>query len=153
MKLRLLYQEVSNQYSAWKRPDMDMLKREFEVEHEKKGRDDFSSFQDFLKAIKKAKVVSLSKAEDADIRSRSHTRSFKELLNLIKRYASYPKYRNEETLRALYQRFKDNKPMDMPIVFEDESGEREIFSGNTRLDIAFQLGITPKILLVKVDQL
>ena len=151
MKLRHLYQEVSNSYSAWKRPDMDMLEREFRVEHEKKGRDNFESFQDFLKAIKKAKVVSLSKAEDADIRNRSHTRSFKELLNLIKRYASYPKYRNEETLRALYQRFETNQAMDMPIIFEDEFGEREIFAGNTRLDIAFQLGITPKVLLVQVD--
>lgn len=153
MKLRHLYQEVSNSYSAWKRPDMDMLKQEFRVEHEKKGRDNFRSFEDFLKAIKKAKVISLSDSEDAKIYSRSFTNSFEDLLDLIRGYASYPKYRNKDTLRALYQRFKDNKPMDMPIVFEDESGEREIFSGNTRLDIAFQLGITPKILLVKVDQL
>jgi len=130
---------------------MAMLKQEFEVEHEKKDRDDFRSLQHFLKAIQKAKVISLSKAEDVDIDNRSHTRSFKQLLNLIKGYRSYPKYRNEETLRALYQRFESNKPMDMPIIFEDEFGEREIFAGNTRLDIAFQLGITPKVLLVQVD--
>jgi hypothetical protein len=39
--------------------------------------------------------------------------------------------------------------MDYPIVIEDENGSRRIFSGNTRMDIAFQKNINPKVLLVK----
>jgi hypothetical protein len=39
--------------------------------------------------------------------------------------------------------------MDYPIVIEDEDGYRRVFSGNTRMDIAFQLGINPKVLLIK----
>jgi hypothetical protein len=39
--------------------------------------------------------------------------------------------------------------MDLPIVIEDESGYRRVFSGNTRMDIAFHLGINPKVLIIK----
>jgi hypothetical protein len=39
--------------------------------------------------------------------------------------------------------------MDLPIVIEFSNGSKRIFSGNTRMDIAFQLGINPKVLLVK----
>ena len=39
--------------------------------------------------------------------------------------------------------------MDYPIVIEDEDGSKRVFSGNTRMDIAFQLGINPKVLLIK----
>jgi hypothetical protein len=38
--------------------------------------------------------------------------------------------------------------MDLPIVIQD-NGYKRIFSGNTRMDIAFQLGINPKVLLIK----
>jgi hypothetical protein len=37
--------------------------------------------------------------------------------------------------------------MACPIIFDD-GGERFVFSGNTRMDIAFQLGINPKALLI-----
>jgi FlaA1/EpsC-like NDP-sugar epimerase len=72
-----------------------------------------------------------------------------ELLDLIKSYRSYPEYRNEETLKAIYDGFKNNQPMDLPIVIEFKDGYKRIFSGNTRMDIAFQLGINPKVLLIK----
>lgn len=59
---------------------------------------------------------------------------------------------DETTLKrveAIYNGYKNNSEMELPIVIEFNSGRRIIFSGNTRLDIAFQLGIVPKVLLIK----
>ena len=39
--------------------------------------------------------------------------------------------------------------MDLPIVI-DNKGKLTIFSGNTRLDVTFQLGITPKALFITI---
>ena len=42
--------------------------------------------------------------------------------------------------------------MDYPIVIEFSNGSKRVFSGNTRMDIAFQLGINPKVLLIKSNK-
>ena len=139
----------SIQYTSWVNPSVDSLKKEFKIEHELKGHDFFDSEKEFLEAARKAQVVTTTSSEDARIAYRSRTASKKELLNLIKGYRSYPKYRNEKTLENMYTRFQENEPMDMPIVIEFESGQRRIFGGNTRMDIAFQLGISPKVFLIR----
>lgn len=136
-------------YNQWVMPSLDTLKREFRVEHEKKGLDVFKDEADFIDAVHNAKVESISHQRDQDIDYRTGTGSFKELLDLIKGYASYPKYRNANTLKDLYKRFKSNQAMDYPIVLQYKDNSRRILSGNTRMDVAFQLGITPKVLIVK----
>ncbi len=145
--LDLLKESV--QYTNWVEPSIDSLKKEFKIEHELKGHDFFDSEEDFLEAARKAKVVTITPSEDTRIAYRSGTESKEELLNLIKSYRSYPKYRNEETLENMYNRLKTNQPMDMPIVLEFGDGQRRIFAGNTRMDIAYQLGVNPKVFLIK----
>lgn len=145
--LDLLKESV--QYTNWVKPSIDSLKKEFKIEHELKNHDFFDSEEEFLEAARKAQVVTITPSEDARIAYRSRTGSKEELLSLIKGYRSYPKYRNEKTLENLYTRFKQNEPMDMPIVIEFSNGQRRVFGGNTRMDIAFQLGIDPKVLVVK----
>lgn len=145
--LDLLKESV--QYTNWVKPSTDSLKKEFKIEHELKGHDFFDSEEEFLEAAHKAQVVTITPSEDARIAYRSRTKSKEELLSLIKGYRSYPKYRNEKTLENMYNRFEQNEPMDMPIVIEFSTGQRRVFGGNTRMDIAFQLGINPKVLLVK----
>ena len=39
--------------------------------------------------------------------------------------------------------------MDRPLVVESVSGDRRVFSGNSRMDAARHLGIEPEVLLVK----
>ena len=133
-------------------PTLSQLKQEFDVEQNKKGNNFWKDENSFLEAIKKAKVVEITSSEDRSIKYRSGTTSKKELLNLIKGYQSYPKYRNEDTLESIYQGFKTNQPMDFPIVIEFKNKSRRVFSGNTRMDAAFHLGINPKVLLVKADK-
>jgi hypothetical protein len=93
-------------------------------------------------------IVTITPEEDKTIRYRSRTESYEELLSLIKSYRSYPKYRNEESLKAIYDGFKSNSSMTLPIVIKFADGTKRVFSGNTRMDIAFQLGINPKVLLI-----
>ena len=137
------------QFSNWKTPSLSQLKQEFKVEQVLKNRHYWNSEEDFLKAVKNGRIVTITPEEDQTISNRSYTESYDELLNLIQSYRSYPEFRNEETLQAIYDGFKNNKPMDLPIVIELSNGRKRIFSGNTRMDIAFQLGINPKVLLVK----
>jgi len=138
-------------FSNWKMPSLSQLKQEYKIEHEMKGNDFWESEEDFLNAVKNGKIVTITPSEDQNIYYRSGTESYEELLNLIKSYRSYPKYRNETTLQSLYDGFKNNSPMDLPIVIKFPDNTKRVFSGNTRMDVAFQLGINPKVLLVKSE--
>ena len=136
-------------FSNWVMPSLSNLKQEFKIEQEMKGNEFWEDEEDFLNAVKNGKIVTINSSEDQDIDYRSGTTSYEELLDLIQGYRSYPEFRNEKTLKAIYDGFKENKAMDYPIVIEDENGSRRVFSGNTRMDIAFQLGIDPKVLLIR----
>lgn len=139
------------EFDNWKLPSLEQLMLEYKVEHTLKGNDFWNSEEDFLDAVENGEIISISKEEDRNISYRSRTRSKEDLLSLIRGYRSYPQYRNEKTIEKIYEGFMENKPMDLPIVIEFANGRRRIFSGNTRLDIAFQLGITPKVLLVQSE--
>jgi hypothetical protein len=139
----------SIQFTNWKLPSLSQLKQEFKIEQEMKGNEFWDSEANFLNAIKNGEIVTITPSEDQDIDYRSGTTSYEELLDLIKSYRSYPEFRNEKTLKSIYDGFKTNQPMDLPIVIKSEDGYKRVFSGNTRMDIAFQLGINPKVLLIK----
>jgi hypothetical protein len=148
IKLLDILKEIT-EFSNWQMPSESQLKQEFKIEQEMKDNEFWEDEEAFLNAIKNGEVVNITPSEDQNIGYRSETESYEELLDLIKGYRSYPKFRNEKTLKAIYDGFKKNQPMDYPIVIEDENKDRRIFSGNTRMDIAFQLGINPKVLLIK----
>jgi hypothetical protein len=148
IKLINLLKEITG-FSNWRMPSLSKLKQEFKIEQEMKGNEFWEDEEDFLNAIKNGNTITITPSEDQDIDYRSGTESYDELLDLIKSYKSYPEFRNEETLKAIYDGFKNNQSMDYPIVIEDKDGYRRVFSGNTRMDIAFQLGINPKVLLIK----
>ncbi len=148
IKLIDILKEITG-FSNWIMPSLSQLKQEFKIEQEMKGNEFWDSEEEFLNAVKNGKVITITPSEDQSIDYRSGTESYEELLDLIKSYRSYPEFRNEETLKSIYDGFKNNQAMDYPIIIEDEDGSRRIFSGNTRMDIAFQLSINPKVLLVK----
>jgi hypothetical protein len=147
IKLVNLLKEIIG-FSNWKMPSLSQLKQEFKIEQEMKNNKFWKNEEDFLTAVKNGKIITITPNEDQNIDYRSGTTSYEELLNLIQGYRSYPEFRNEKTLKDIYNGFENNQTMDYPIVIEDESNRR-VFSGNTRMDIAFQLGINPKVLLIK----
>jgi hypothetical protein len=139
----------SIQFNNWKIPSISQLKQEFKIEHEMKGNEFFNDEDEFFQAIKDGEVITVTPSMDIQIDNRSGTTSYDELLDLIKSYRSYPQYRNKDTLKAIYDGFKNNQAMDYPIIIEFADETKYIFSGNTRMDVAFQLGINPKALLIK----
>lgn len=144
--------EPVSSYDAWVIPNEGQLKLEYKIECVLKGQDWFSSEEDFLEKVKDAKVVEISKEMDNNIWNRSETQSYEDLLSLIKNYNSYPEFRNEKTLQNLYNRISNNQELDMPIVLKFlDNGRMRIFSENTRMDVAYQMGVNPKVLMVEVD--
>lgn len=141
----------STDYNAWVMPSEDKLKLEFKIEHTFKGNDFWEDESDFLNAINSAKIEVITPDKDRKIRYRSRTQSFDDLHDLISTYGSYPEYRNESTLKNLYKRMGNNEELDYPIVVEFANGIRRVFSGNTRMDVAFQMGINPQVLVVQSE--
>jgi hypothetical protein len=150
MKLKSLLESIA--YNAWQMPSLKQLKQEFHVEQVLKRNDFWDDETDFLQAVKAAKVEEITPEKNRRIRYRSNTSSYQSLLSLIKSYRSYPEFRNETTLKKLYTHFKENKELDYPLVVQFADGSRRVFAGNTRMDVAFQLGINPKVLIIQSDR-
>ena len=137
-------------FDNWVVPAEATLKREYHVEVVLKGRQNlFTSLDDFLEKVKHASVMSVTDSEDRKISNRSRTKNKEDLIDLVSSYRSWPEFRNEKTVDAIYDGFKNNSPMELPIVVEF-GNRRFVLTGNTRMDIAFHLGIEPKVLLVKI---
>lgn len=145
----MVFENIS--FDNWSIPNKKQLEQEYHIEQELKGNEFWEDKTAFLNAVDNASIETITPDEDYDIDYRSHTTSKKELINLIKGYRSYPQYRNEETIENLYNRFRKNLEIDLPIVIQFSDGSYRVFSGNTRMDIAFQLGMNPKVLIVKAD--
>lgn len=144
-------------FNNWKRPDENALEHEYKIEYQIKPLkqmtgDAFPTLQSFLLAAKEGKVISVPDSLDNKISYRSHTSSKEQLISLIKGYASYPQYRNEKTIESIYDGFKKNEAMSMPVVLQFKDGSMRIMGGNTRMDVAKHLGITPKVLLIQVPE-
>lgn len=155
MKTYKEFLSENKKFSNWVKPSKDDLELEYKIEYDIKPLKGLTgnawpTVKDFLDSVKKAKVVTVTPAMDRKIEYRSNTKSKEEILSLIRGYASYPQYRNEKTIDAIYKAFEDNKPMKMPIVLLMPNGNMRIMGGNTRLDIAIQLDVSPKVLLVEV---
>lgn len=144
----LIIKESVHSFDNWKIPSEDKLRLEFRVEQELKRRNFFKDYEDFKQKIQDADIVEVTPEMDNSIGYRSQTQNQDELIDLISTYASYPEFRNEKTVQAIYDGFEQNKPMDYPIVLKLPNGGMRVFSGNTRMDVAFHVGINPKVLMV-----
>jgi hypothetical protein len=146
---------IMKHYSGWVKPTEKDLQHEYKVEYEIKSLKSLTgnawpTFEDFLNSANNARVLEVTPDIDARIAYRSGTNSYDELLNLIKGYRSYPEYRNEKTLKGLYDAFDRGGEMTMPIVLKFKNGNMRVMGGNTRMDVAFQKGYLPKVLLIEV---
>jgi hypothetical protein len=139
-------------FSNWRNPGIRQLLKEYKIEGEMKGNAFWKSKRDFIDAVRNSKVEQITPEADAAISYRSRTPDKKSLLGLIKSYRSYPKFRNEGTLNAIYDGYKANAPMDRPIVLDFGKGKRRVFSGNTRMDAAFHSGVNPEVLVVPAQK-
>lgn len=137
----------------WVRPSDASIRKEYQIEYLKHlihqlPKNIFPNEAGFVKAVKTAPEMVVTAAIDSRIENRSNTSNMEELLDLISGYRSFPKFRNADTLKALEKRIAAKQPVDMPIVVKFPGGRMRILSGNTRMDIAFMRGITPKVILL-----
>ena len=140
--------------TAWILPSDENLATEYMVEVQFKGGEGrwFEDKAAFLAACAEGEVVELDEDFNSLIAYRSNTRTKDQLLNLIRGYASYPEFRNEKTVDNLYERIGNEESMTMPIVMDFGNHDFRVLCGNTRLDVAFQLGKTPKVLVIKANR-
>jgi hypothetical protein len=137
----------------WTTPSIPTLKREFNVEQVLKNQNFFPDENSFLNAVKNATVQEITPEIDATIGYRSGTTTKEQLLELSKTYASYPQYRNEGTIDAIFDGLKSGTEMEMPMVLQFPNGKKRVFSGNTRMDASRQLGINPNVLMLNVPDM
>ncbi len=142
-------------FTNWRMPDEAEIRLEHRLEYVGKALSRmcggaFDKVEDFIKAVRCAKVMDLTPAADRSVAYRSHTETFDQLLGLLKTYRSWGTFRTESSLKGLYEAFRENKSMSYPMVLQFCDGDRRVFCGNTRLDVAFQLGMVPRILMVEV---
>ncbi len=104
---------------------------------------------DFIFAAKQGSIELLTEPLALRLDNLSHLRTMEELVQLVSAYQSWPEYRNMDTLRDMIMRFKRHAPLTMPIVL-DQQGCYFLMAGNTKLNIAFMMGIVPKILVVSI---
>lgn len=135
----------------WTKPSVENLKQEYHVEIVLKKNNYFSTIDQFLAAAEKGEVAEINKATDSKIAYRSRTSSKQQLINLIKGYRSYPEFRNEKTIDNLFERIGSGQTMTMPIVLRFKDGSLRVMAGNTRMDVAFQLGVCPTVLILDVE--
>lgn len=142
-------------YTNWQFPSHENLVHEYQREWLDKNvnkiyGDFYKSAEEFILSCQFSSFETINRERDNRMANRSHTKTKEQLINMIKHFRSYPKFRNEQTIENLYFRFANNLEMDMPIVVADERGNERILGGNTRMDVAFQLGIQPKAIILKV---
>lgn len=149
--IRTIIESVS--YNSWVMPDDKNIEQEYNVEYKHHIRhqfgDIFPTLESFKDAVSNGKQVDLTKSLDSEVGNRSRTTNMDQLRSLVSGYRSWPEYRNDKTLQNIVDRLKSGKPMDMPFVLEYQPGRHQVMSGNTRLDIAFMLGITPRVIIVR----
>ena len=136
----------------WVKPSKTQLTQEFRVEHQAKGSNYFASEEEFQKAVNEANIEEITPEMDLAIQNKSRHASREAMIESNKNYKSWPKYRNENTIDGIYEGMQSGAKMDMPIVLEFKDGTRRMFSGNTRMDVAFQSGKNPKAIIVKVPE-
>lgn len=147
---------AANCENMWVIPDEKELREEYYKEYEIKSNvkntfdDPFPTVDDFVRAANRSYTLELTKESAGRINNLSKTNSFETLHDLIKSYRSYGTFRTEKTLRNLYERIRNCEPTYMPIVLMT-SDKMFVLAGNTRINIALQLGIRPTVLLIDLD--
>jgi hypothetical protein len=143
-------------YNNWVRYTPESLKSDF-TEYKKKENTKwktrantigsrfpiFDSLENFKEILDKTEIKNLSDSMDRKINNRSRTSSIEDLKDLVSGYV------RPRDVDRIVDGFKSNAKMPLPIVIEGDRGAW-IMAGNTRLDVAFILGVQPKVLWIKV---
>ena len=137
---------IASSYNSWRMLTDQEINQEYEWEYPKVEPvygDIFPSLEDFKRAVKAGKAKKISESEDSRIDYRSRSDSIEELKGLVE------SYRFPRDVDRIIDGFRTNAKIPYPIVLND-AGALRIMSGTTRMDTAYLMGVTPKVLIVDV---
>jgi len=105
----------------------------------------FKDYPEFVQALKKAKVVKLFKGQAQKINNVALQNNLHGLKSLVKQY------KRPRDIERIVKGFESNAKMPMPIIL---SGEKDdfILAGETRLNVAYTMGLLPQVLVVDVSE-
>lgn len=109
------------------------------------------SLEEFSNKLDEGKRVYISVDRDNGIRNMTRCNSITGVVDLIKTYRSYPQYRNEKTIAALYARIVNGMQVHMPL-FVKKDGVVTIIAGNTRQNLAYIAGLDTIGQLIDLDE-
>jgi len=102
----------------------------------------FKGFDEFKQQVKSATVVDWIESLDSQTSYRSRCRTLDELKDLTSNY------RHPRDVDDLVNKMKIGVALPYPLIL-DIKGQFRVMSGNTRMDIAYILGIVPKVKVIK----
>jgi hypothetical protein len=146
--LKQIIAEIYSSYNSWRMLTDQEIAQEYEWEYSKVEPvygDIFPTAEDFKSAVKAGKAKKISQAQDRQIAYRSRSDSIEELKDLVE------SYRFPRDVDRIIDGFKTNAKIPYPIVLSD-GGRLRIMAGNTRMDTAYLMGVTPKVLIVEVPE-
>jgi hypothetical protein len=105
----------------------------------------FKDFPEFTQALKSAKVKKLFKGEADKIGNLAIQNNLHGLKSLVKQY------KRPRDIERIIKGFESNDKMPMPIIL---SGKKDdfILAGETRLNVAYTMGLLPQVLVVDVSE-
>jgi hypothetical protein len=105
----------------------------------------FKGFPEFTQALKKAKVKKLFKGEADKIGNVSLNDNLSDVKSMV---SSYQRPRDVD---RIVKGFESNDKMPMPIILKGKK-DQFIMAGNTRLNVAYIMGILPQVLVVDASE-
>lgn len=102
----------------------------------------FKDFSDFSKSLKNATVKKLYKGEAERIENVNLNDTIEDVKDMV---GSYVRPRDVD---RIINGFESNVKMPMPIILKGSKG-MFILAGNTRLNIAYIMGIVPEVLIIE----
>ena len=105
----------------------------------------FKGFPEFTQALKTAKVKKLFKGEAEKI---GHVALNDKLSDVKSMVGAYQQPRDVD---RIVKGFESNAKMPMPIILKCKK-DQFIMAGNTRLNVAYIMGILPQVLVVDVSE-
>ena len=129
--------EIKNEYS------FKIAKPEYIERFQNEGANIFDSYENFKKAIRSAKIISLTPDMKPTIKRLNLKKSFKELDKLVSGYL------HKRDWARIKKGYEEGAKIPMPIIL-DNNGVYTIIGGNTRLNVYYLLKLKgdPKVLLV-----
>lgn len=145
-------------YNNWSMPSEETMKsdfKEYKIKEYKKWEDRarmkgfrfpiFNEYDDYVNAISQGKIITVTSDLWHKVGNLSDNNSIEDIENMV---SGYFMPRDVQRIKA---GFENNDKIPYPVILKGSNG-LFIMSGNTRLNVANVLGVTPKALLVDVSE-